>query len=144
MPHTLRLLVILLAAITLAGCIYPVHKTLQPAATARVLDAAQQPAGDATVTLIASSLLPVPREVFRTSVPAYGGKAAFRAIKDWRIEMLTIGGMQTYQWTWCVTSPDHETLVSGPLRHDQFDDKPLFVLTRGEPSPCPTDADMDY
>lgn len=130
-------------AITLAGCIYPVHKTLQPAATARVFDAAQQPAGDATVTLISSSLLPIPREVFRTSVPAYGGQAEFRAIKDWRIEILTIGGIQTYQWTWCVTQPGHETLVSGPLRHGQFDDEPLFVLTPGEASPCPTDADMD-
>lgn len=131
-------------ALTLAGCIYPVHKTLQPAATVRVVDAGQQAVSGATVTLISSSLLPVPREILRSSVPAWSGKAEFHAIKDWRIEMLAIGGMQFYQWTWCVTGPGHETLVSGPFRQRQFEDEPQFVLAPGEPSPCPTDADLDH
>lgn len=140
----LKIFVTGLLATTLAGCFYPVHKTLQPAATVRVVDAAQRPATNATVTLISSSVLPLPFEIQRTSVPALRGQAEFHAIKDWRIEALTIGGMQFYQWTWCVTAPGHETLVSGPFRRGQFDDEPRFVLTPGTPSPCPTSADTDY
>ncbi len=143
MPH-FKIIVATLLATTLAGCFYPVHKTLQPAATARVFDSTQQPASNATVTLVSSSVLPVPFEILRTSVPALGGQAEFHAIKDWRIEALTIGGMQFYQWTWCVTAPGHETLVSGPFRRGKFDDEPRFVLTPGTPSPCPTGADTDY
>lgn len=138
MPHAWRFLAVLLAATTLAGCIYPVHKTLQPAATVRVVDGAGQRVPGANVTLVSASQMPVPREVFRMSVPAGNGTAEFRSIKDWRVEFLAIGGIQTYRWTWCVTSPGHQTLVSGPLYRKSFDPEPVFALEAGEPTPCPS------
>lgn len=119
------------------GCVpYPVYKTLQPAASATVLDAQSQPLENARVVLI-SSAYPYGRERSRLEMPtALNGVARFSVQSEWRVESLMLHGAEFYFWNWCVEKTGYETYETFNNASSQFDDNLVVRLAPGESRSC--------
>ena len=119
------------------GCVpYPIYKTLQPAATARVVDSEEKPVSGATVVLI-SSAHPYGREQFRMVSITRDGVAQFHKVKDWRIESMMLHGAQFYFWNWCVSKEGFNTILTANTSRGGFEKQPRFQLVVGGSTPCP-------
>jgi len=120
-----------------AGCVpYPVYKTLQPSASATVLDENSNPIAAAKVTLIASAY-PYGREKFReikSTDPT--GVAVLTVRREWRTEVLAMHGWEEYFWNWCVEKPGFLTFSTSNRSATQFVADPVFQLAPGESKPC--------
>lgn len=133
---TPRLWLALVLPLVLGAC-YPINKTLQPDAEARVVGPKGEPLAPAQVTLI-SSAYPYGQERFRTTtVTDPAGVARFYAVKDLRVETLMIHGAQSFFWNWCVRGEGYRTVITHFGSSDGFDPTPLFQLEPGPSTPCP-------
>ena len=119
------------------GCVpYPIYKTLQPAATAMIVDSDGKPVSGATVVLI-SSAHPYGREQFRMVSITRDGVAQFHTVKDWRIESMMLHGAQFYFWNWCVSKEGFRTISTANTSRTGFEKQPRFQLVAGSSTPCP-------
>ena len=119
-------------AALLSACIpYPAYRTLQPQTQLQVLDAHGRPLAGAQVTLIGEAhATPVEHSRVTRSTDA-GGIARFASRHAWKSEMLFLHGRLQYYWIWCVSAPDHATLVA------PFETPQPIRLQAGTPEPCP-------
>lgn len=124
----------------LSGCVpYPIYKTLQPAASATVIDLDSKPIEAAQVTLITNSA-PSGREPSRETQPTNRtGIAVFSARREWRVEVMALHGWQDYFWAWCVEKPGFLTFSSSNSGAPRFVVNPVVRLMPGESTPCPGD-----
>jgi Bacterial Ig-like domain (group 1) len=132
--------VIIISAICLAtGCVpYPIYKTLQPAATVTVRDAASNPLAGVSVTLTADAR-PSWREKSHETVKTNAqGIATFESKKEWRTEVFFIHGAEQFFWSWCVERPGYATYISYNEPIETFSDELTIVLSPGESKPCTT------
>lgn len=136
-PTTRRVVAWFAALVCTAGC-YPIHKTLQPRATATVVDAVTHaPIVNAPVVLI-SGAYPYGSERSRDVVATDShGVAAFQGRHEWRWETLMIHGYEIYFWNWCVEWPGYETVLTGWRNSDDFVADYRVDLKAGVSTPCP-------
>ena len=90
-------IVMALGFLSLTSCVpYAIYKTLQPPATATVLDSHGRAVADAEVTLIANAY-PYGVEKSRvTQKTGSDGVARFTAAREWRTESLMIHGADVF------------------------------------------------
>ena len=131
----LAIVSLLISAAMLTAC-YPIHKTLQPAATVTVRDQGRQPIPGARVTLI-TNYYPYGREFSRDSVLTDSvGVAHFVRRAEWQTEVLMIHGAKIYFWNWCVERPGFATFDTGKRPRSNFDPVPTVTLSPGPSTPC--------
>lgn len=133
-----------LAVLALSGCglPYPVYKTLQPRAEARVLSIGGEALVGAEVNLISSSH-PYGEEKTRQLIRTdQDGVARFAPRREWRIEVLMVHGSEEFFWNWCVRAPGFQT-VSTSLRSSKgFVADWTVRLQPGVSEPCALDWDQ--
>ncbi len=123
-------------AVACSGC-YPIYKTLQPSASATVLDATSHaPLGGATVQLISNAYpygVEKSREAATTDVV---GRVTFESRREWRWEVLMIHGAEVFFWNWCVAKPGFETVQTTWQGGDDFVSDFRVELKAGDSTPC--------
>ena len=132
------ILTVAVSLTSLSGCVpYPIYKTLQPSASATVLDKANRPLPEAEVTLI-SYAYPYGFERRRESKKTSSdGTASFASLRDWRVESLTIHGAEVYFWNWCVRKEGYTTFLTKDRSSEEFQSSLIVHLESGVSSPCP-------
>lgn len=131
-----KLAVLAVVVPLVSGCVYPVHKTLQPAAEVKVVDANQQPISGASVTLV-SNTYASGFEKTRVERRTDGhGQAEFQAKKEWRREVLFLHGREAFFWNICAQKTGYKTFRSDNLSVDDFSSPRTIRLTPGTSSSC--------
>jgi len=127
-----------ISLISLPGCVpYPIYKTLQPSASATVLDQMNQPLFQAEVMLI-SYAYPYGFEKNREMKETINdGTTSFTSSRQWRMESLMIHGSEVYFWNWCVRKEGYRTYLTTYRSSQDFQSNIIVHLEQGISSPCP-------
>jgi hypothetical protein len=135
---TFRLLLLAVAAMPLAACVpYPVHKTLQPAASVTVVDHERKPVQAAEVSLVANAY-PYGHEKGRSvQLTGSDGLAQFPARREWRTEVIFIHGSEEFFWNWCVRKEGYVTFTTSHRSSKNFETELLVGFQLGQSTPCP-------
>jgi hypothetical protein len=123
-------------AVCLAGCIYPVYKTIQPASQITVLDESNAPIEGATVVLTANFNPYGINETHDVRTSDTRGIAAFEHRSEWQREALMMHGARFYFWNWCVHKFGFKTYRTSHTSGEYFDPMPTVRLSQGPPSEC--------
>ena len=105
----MKYLIAITIMLILTGCIYPVHRTVQPATTVKVVDKENRAIAEANVNLITHESPPSVVTVKKRKTDALG-MVKFESIKKWGTDMLVMHGQKLpNSWTLCVKKNNYTT-----------------------------------
>lgn len=120
----------------LSGCVYPIHKTLQPAATVRVVDEDGGPISGATTVLITNAYPSGFEKVRVQRQTDMRGHVEFMARHEWRMEVLFLHGREVFFWHICAYKQGYKTFTSTNLSVDDFTSARTIRLSQGKSLSC--------